>query len=680
MALAADAALPRSTFLRFLQEELAPRPGRVAAAARIAVGCTVVVAIAMLYRIPLPAYMAYIVFLISRDELASTLMTGIGGALAATLAIGLTLLFYTLDASEPALRLPLMAAGAFIGMFMSRTMALGPIGFLAGFVLVLSQTLIDVVPTLEVLVRLVLWLWVVVLVPDAVTLLLNLATGESPARLARRTALGLLRSLEEALREGSKGSLRRQRAEAIVLVELRQRAGMLDRDLRDIAAADTNLIETLAELFSLVELLPADTPGDVRKALAESCEESIDAFERGTAPPLPRAAVPASGPVALALAAALARLRTGLARRRPGTAPPLAQPVGAQPVGAQPVGQAAKSLFVPDAFTNPEHTRFALKTTLAVMAAYVIYSGLDWPGISTSITTCFFVALGSLGETMHKLTLRLSGAMIGGLAAGLSIVFLLPAMTDIGQLCLLIAASSFVAAWVATSSELLSYAGMQIAFAFFLGVLQGYGPSTDLEVLRDRVVGILLGNVLITLVFSVLWPASAADRARASLADALGMLGRLLTDDTAGSKTGSRLAVVRALAEARRLLAIDAFELRILQGRAWPDDVREFAVGSFDRLAASVFVVIEQRSGADEAVPLHRYDEAVAAWLAEWSARASAGGMKAIPGGVADLARPLASLSTEAAGDRGAAIAARRLLQSEMEATAAAASGRPQHD
>ncbi len=269
MALVAEAALPRSTFLRFICAELAPRPGRAAAAARIAGSCTVVVAIAMLYRIPLPAYMAYIVFLVSRDELASTLLTGIGGALAATLAIGLSLLFYTLDASEPALRLPLMAAGAFIGMFMSRTMALGPIGFLAGFVLVLSQTVIDEVPTLEALVRLVLWLWVVVIVPDTVTLLVNLAIGESPARLAHRTALRLLRTLAQALRQGTKEPLRRQRAEAIALIELRQRAGMLDRDLRDLAAADANLIETLAELLTLVELLPADTPGDVRQALAE---------------------------------------------------------------------------------------------------------------------------------------------------------------------------------------------------------------------------------------------------------------------------------------------------------------------------------------------------------------------------------------------------------------------------
>ncbi len=306
------------------------------------------------------------------------------------------------------------------------------------------------------------------------------------------------------------------------------------------------------------------------------------------------------------------------------------------------------------------------------MAAYVIYSGLDWPGISTAITTCFFVALGSLGETMHKLTLRLAGAAIGGLAAGLSIVFLLPAMTDIGQLCLLIAAASFVAAWVATSSELLSYAGMQIAFAFFLGVLQGYGPSTDLTVLRDRVAGILLGNVLVSLVFSVLWPASAIDRARRSLAEALGGLGRLLTDDDAASEAGSRLAVLRALGEARRFFAIGGFELRMLPGRASPGEIRDFSLDSLDRLAASVFVVIEQGAGADGAGAGHRYDEAVATWLAAWAARLAAGG-------VPDPARPRAALPEGAPGERGAAIAARRLLQSEIESAVAAASGRRQH-
>jgi len=52
-----------------------------------------------------------------------------------------------------------------------------------------------------------------------------------------------------------------------------------------------------------------------------------------------------------------------------------------------------------------------------IMIVYSVYTMLDWPGLRTSIVTCFFVALGSIGETVHKLVLRLSGAIIGGLIA-----------------------------------------------------------------------------------------------------------------------------------------------------------------------------------------------------------------------------------------------------------------------
>jgi multidrug resistance protein MdtO len=80
----------------------------------------------------------------------------------------------------------------------------------------------------------------------------------------------------------------------------------------------------------------------------------------------------------------------------------------------------------------------------------------DWPGLLTSIVTVFFVALGGVGETVHKLTLQISGTIIGGLIAGLSIVFILPHFDDIGQLCLLTAVVAAFAGWVSTSSERLS--------------------------------------------------------------------------------------------------------------------------------------------------------------------------------------------------------------------------------
>lgn len=691
----------------FLRDELGlgaagMAPGRPAAIARITVNCTVVVALAMLYEIPLPAYMAYVVFLISQKEAASTLLTGVVGALAATLAVILSLVFYTLDAGEPALRLPLMALAAFCGMFLVRTSALGPVAFLAGFVLVLSQTLIDGMPTLEALTRLVLWLWVVVMVPATLTVLVNLVVGEDPADLARASALRVMNGLAAALRDGGGAPLDRQRAQAVALIELHQRAGLLNRDLRRRAAGDQALIEILAELLTLYALLPVDTPAAVRRELADVCDGCALAFVRslgvraggmgaggGRAVPPPRPPVldeatlrsltPAQRPVVIALADALARLAAGMGERIAGF------PVDAAPDRPGDPPRPARSLFVPDAFSNPAHTRFALKTTLAVMAAYIIYSGLDWRGISTSVTTCFFVALGTLGETVHKLTLRLSGAVIGGALGGVCVVWVLPLMTDIGQLCLLIAAVSALCAWVATSSQRLSYAGMQIAFAFFLGVLQGYGPSTDLTVLRDRVAGILLGNVLITLVFSLLWPTSALDRARACLAAALRALGRLLADATNGDGTGGdgngdgagrRLAVIRALADTRHLVAVAVFEQPLLRGHPVPPRPVDTALGPLHRLAAAVFTVVDQRGAPSLAggdgeggAALSSFDAAAAAWL-DACADDLAGGGGPLPVPPVDFLS-VAVLTADAPPLPRAACEARLLLRAEMDNVAA---------
>src|ERR1700753_1380035 len=97
MAALAEARPPRNPFLEFLAIELAPREGRLLAVAQITTGCVLTVALAMIFRIPEPTYMAYIVFLISKDERAGTVTTGVGGLLAVTLALFLTIGLMTVD-------------------------------------------------------------------------------------------------------------------------------------------------------------------------------------------------------------------------------------------------------------------------------------------------------------------------------------------------------------------------------------------------------------------------------------------------------------------------------------------------------------------------------------------------------------------------------------------------------
>jgi multidrug resistance protein MdtO len=267
---------------------------------------------------------------------------------------------------------------------------------------------------------------------------------------------------------------------------------------------------------------------------------------------------------------------------------------------------------------------------------------------------------------MHKLTLRLGGALIGGAAAILSIVYVLPQMTDIGQLAVLIAAMSALSAWVATSSERLSYLGMQMAFAFFLGVLHDYGPTMELTTARDRIVGILLGNVLMTIVFSTMWPVSALDRARQVLAQAVAALGELVRNATQ-PLVDARLTAVQRVVEARQFVSIAAFETHLLQRDDRRESFAERAVRSLDRLAAAAFVVAAQPSDADVGETTRMQDARASNWFADAARRLAIGQSPSLPPDRTALIAARADLPASTSTPSRAALDARLLLQREME-------------
>jgi len=584
--------------LEVLALELASREGRWAAVARIATGSAITVVIAMVFQIPQPTYMAYIVFLISKDERNATVTAALGASVAVTLAILLTLGLEIIDTSEPALRLPLMAMATFAAMFTARTFALGPISYLAGFIIVLLQSVVDDVPSPETLTRLTLWTWVVVCVPIAVTVIVNLLFGQSAVAFMDRSVRKVLKEWETSLANGDyRNSLPEWRAQLLPLLEIAQhgskkgaRAGRLT----------VPVIRALLDALVIFEALPDDLPDDLREDLASRLRACRQAIESDSPPLQFVGASNEQVPAVIAVRSALSGLLSAISR--PVTSPEKTE-----------AHHPPRRLFVPDAFSNAAHWQFALKTTMAVMISYAIYTLLDWPGMRTAIVTCFFVALSSLGETVHKLLLRLSGAVIGGLIAGLCIVFVLPHLTDIGQLCLLIFGVSVGAAWVATSSELLSYAGMQIAFAFFLGILQGYAPATDLTVLRDRVAGILLGNIVITIVFSSFWPQSARSGIRTALAEALRAIGDVIRGPRNAEE--ARMRTVQALVRADHMRTLSLFELRMLPSHA-RESLNVPSVANIERLAGAAFVV-----ATDAISPID--ETGSTARLAEWAESAA---------------------------------------------------------
>jgi len=270
--------------LEWFKRALAPTPERGRRTAIMVAAAVLCVIISMTLQVPELSVTAYMPFFVSKESKFLTTVTGVIGVIGLTIGIGASLLLYKFTYGYPELRIPGMAIALFLGMYVSRIFVLGPLGFLIGFIVTVSQSVGEAVPSPELLVRGLLWLWVAIAYGVGLTVVLNL-------------------------------------------------------------------------LF-----LP-DAPG-----------------------------------------------------------PPAHLPK-------------PKGFFVSDAFTNPAHVHFALKVTFAAIAG-----------------------------------------------------------------------------WVATGSERISYAGLQLAFAFFYSVFQGYAPDTDLDNVRNRVVGILFGLVVTGLVFQYIWPERASQR------------------------------------------------------------------------------------------------------------------------------------------------------------------------
>jgi hypothetical protein len=186
------------------------------------------------------------------------------------------------------------------------------------------------------------------------------------------------------------------------------------------------------------------------------------------------------------------------------------------------------SLFVADAFSNPRHVQFAIKVTLAGMLGYLFYTASDYYGIHTVFYTPLIIALASTGATIHKGFLRIIGCIIGGALGLICSIWVIPRFETLETFLFIVFCVHGLAAWIAAGNDRISYIGLQIALAFDLGFLQGYGPPDNIDPLRDRFIGIVLGICIVTTVFALIWPESADLSARERLAACLRAIARLL--------------------------------------------------------------------------------------------------------------------------------------------------------
>jgi multidrug resistance protein MdtO len=269
---------------------------------------------------------------------------------------------------------------------------------------------------------------------------------------------------------------------------------------------------------------------------------------------------------------------------------------------AKPPAKVKKSLFVADAFTNPRHVQFALKVTLAGMIGYIFYSASDYFGIHTVYYTPLIIALGSTGATMYKGVLRIAGCVIGGALGLICTIWLIPRFDNLGMYLLTVFCVHALAAWIAFGSERISYVGLQIALAFDLGVLADYGPSTEIDPIRDRFIGIILGIVIISTVFSLVWPEDARTTTRQKLAACLQAIARLLNIRSGRESNSQRerleLEIASHLAEANAAQEQAAFEALIHGPPATRGQDLETATAAVEEVYVACLPAIRQQTAA----------------------------------------------------------------------------------
>ncbi len=578
-----------------LAELLAPFPGRLAFALRLSAVAAVVTLVTQVYQTPEPWLAIYIVFFIMKPDRTMSVVLGAVMTVLVTIIIGCLFLIAVQVVDDPMRRVIVMAVVSFGLLFLGSASKLKPVANTIALVVVFALDELSGVPSGEIATRALLYAWLFVAIPAGAAIAVSAVFGPSPRRLVERALAERLRlastmlgapdartreAFAEALREGPGEDPERLRAAAL---ERTSPPG----DLAALAQASRSAAVIL-ELVDLADRTPEiDWPAPIRARLGETLSGMAAIFERGGYPVDADPGGPDDAALSPAATQALGRLREAILG--------FAEPPPPEP---EPAARENAGFFADDAFTNPAHVYYALKTTGAALFCYFVYTVIDWPGIHTCLITCYIVALETTAETIEKITLRIAGCLIGAVLGLATILLLMPHVESVGALMAIVFVGSLAAAWIAAGSPRISYVGFQLALAFYICVAQGFAPSFDMSAIRDRIVGILFGELVIAAVFTSVRPVSVAARVDRAVPALLRRLAALAGADSAAVR-GRLVAQAQTDLDAiTQDLAIARYEPRsILPPRVWFDR-RRAMVADLALLPAPMLLL----PGADDAL------------------------------------------------------------------------------
>jgi multidrug resistance protein MdtO len=532
-------SLPRSIswpawFRQFLRHELAPYRGRAALVARMVTASTLVMIICMTFKIPYATYAAYFALTISRESVAGTaaatraLVVGslFGGAYVVVSAM--------LVVGNEMLRFLWVGATFLLAFYVISALSDYAAAARFAYLVVITIPVLDRQITGQAKVASILWAVGSLAIGSVVPLLMEIVfaafrrTDDLTSAITERLAC-----IEELLTCYLDNSLVDPAARSTIerlasvgtsrLRRMLQRAGyepQHEQQTAAVLALAGRLVDLAADFAQFNNRV-----GEKERWRIRNVVHDVAGFR-----------------TAIEHGRAAWRSRPTIAEEAPSSPPWLAEVektvsllydvfTGTQSLTvytAPPDDRGPAMPLVPGALSNPEHVKFALRGCLAAGLCYLIYNGLYWPEISTSVTTCLVTALTTIGASHQRQLLRFAGAFIGGFVISMGAqVFILPSIDSIAAFTVLFAIVAAIAAWFATASARLSYFGAQIAIAFYLINLQEFKFQTSLQVARDRVVGILLGLMMMWLAFDLLWSAPAAIKMKRAFVGGVRLLAHL---------------------------------------------------------------------------------------------------------------------------------------------------------
>jgi multidrug resistance protein MdtO len=539
---------------------MVPTPGRWQATLRITLACLACTIPIMTFHLKEPLMVIIGMFMVTREDISTTLLGTILAILGATVACGLLLLYFMCALDLTWLRVLCVPAFIALGLLMIRVVNPPVFGLGLAVILGFGLTIPDTISDTETLNRVPFyycWAWTLgLLVNLAVQWLLNPETSQSVLLRGLTTRLDAVEKLLRRLAASEPADPKHSSLVPLALtgvaepLHLLQVAGAVEPWLKK------NHVEVRAQFILVDRLVTAaavlecqgigSTSESARKRLqqvADACARWRTAIEKHCPPEIFTAAA-GSGAAgaeqdALPSLAEMERVVELMQFTFPGRE----LPEELKPAPKQDKG----GILAPDAFTNPEYIHFAIKGALAGFICYLIFTLSAYPGIYTAVITCVVCSLSTVGASLQKGILRFAGAAVGGALGVISLMYIFPQLDSLGGFWFPFGASMALAAYVTCGSPRISYCGFQICLAFCKCVLQTYGTYTELRVVRDRLIGIALGLVVFGIINSRLWPVTALGNMRAKLASILRTLAKLAGLPDTDKDHGLRLTEAYAL-------------------------------------------------------------------------------------------------------------------------------------